>query len=404
MQRLSRKELYELVWSTPLKNLCVRFGISDVALKKTCARAAIPTPQPGYWAKKEAGKSTSQLALPERPPGMADDIVVGKGRNYWPDEQWTKEELMAPLPPLPEFPEPLELVREYIARAIGKVSIPREIRDYHPTIDRLLKEDERRREKQRISPYPMSWDAPLFDAPFERRRLRILNALFLAAAKMNGKPVVSDREARRVHLSFYQQHVGIHLDRTKQRYSRAYPAGMPHDPNESKLFLAILNGAWSETERIAWQDDATGKLETRINEIAVELILSAELQHREGVLRHHQWRVERKAQLEEEERQRELEAARAERERRKRLEQARIDRLLKDAAAFQQASEIRKYVQAIRLVHAQGFDISSEALERWSSWALAEANRIDPAIGGTFLKSMHDEDSKEPMKTGTKKI
>jgi hypothetical protein len=308
---------------------------------------------------------------------------------------------MAPLPPLPEFQEPLELVRERIARALGKVSVAREIRDYHPAIDRLLKEDERRRETQRLSSYPMSWDAPLFDAPIERRRLRILNTLFLAAAKMNGKPVVSDREARRIHLSFYQQHVGIRLDQMNKRHSRAYPARTPHDPNESKLSFAILNGAWSETERIAWQDDAAGKLDTHITEIAVELILTAELQHRESAVRRHQWRAERKAQLEEEERQRHLEAARAERERRKRLEQARIDRLLKDAAAFQQANEIRKYVQAIRLVHAQGSDNSSEVLERWSSWALAEANRIDPAIGGTFVKSMHDEDSKEPMKTAS---
>jgi hypothetical protein len=88
VQLLSRKELYELVWSTPLKNLCVRFGISDVALKKTCTRAAIPTPPPGYWAKKEAGKSISQLALPERPPGMADEVVVAKGSSHW-HEQWT---------------------------------------------------------------------------------------------------------------------------------------------------------------------------------------------------------------------------------------------------------------------------------------------------------------------------
>ena len=50
-QRLSRKELYELVWSEPMKNLSIRFGISDVALKKTCARAEIPTPDRGYWAR-----------------------------------------------------------------------------------------------------------------------------------------------------------------------------------------------------------------------------------------------------------------------------------------------------------------------------------------------------------------
>jgi len=43
-ERLSRKELYDLVWSEPLKTLCSRFGISDVALRKTGARSEIPTP------------------------------------------------------------------------------------------------------------------------------------------------------------------------------------------------------------------------------------------------------------------------------------------------------------------------------------------------------------------------
>lgn len=55
-ERFSRKALYDLVWSEPMKNLATRFGVSDVALKKTCGRAGIPTPERGYWAKKEARK------------------------------------------------------------------------------------------------------------------------------------------------------------------------------------------------------------------------------------------------------------------------------------------------------------------------------------------------------------
>jgi hypothetical protein len=33
----------------------------------------------------------------------------------------------------------------------------------------------------------------------------------------------------------------------------------------------------------------------------------------------------------------------------------------------------------------------ADDLERWSKWALAQADRIDPAIGGAFLKAMQDE-------------
>ena len=72
-ERLSRKALYDLVWSEPMKNLATRFGVSDVGLKKTCARAAIPTPDRGYWAKKEAGKETFQAALP-----LPDILLLGR--------------------------------------------------------------------------------------------------------------------------------------------------------------------------------------------------------------------------------------------------------------------------------------------------------------------------------------
>jgi hypothetical protein len=105
----------------------------------------------------------------------------------------------------------------------------------------------------------------------------------------------------------------------------------------------------------------------------------------------YQWHVEWRAELEEEERQRKFEAERAEKERQKRIEQARIDRLLRDAAAFQQADEIRKHVEAVRLAQSRNGMSSSEEFERWSQWALAQADRIDPITGGAFLTAMQDE-------------
>jgi hypothetical protein len=389
VQRLSRKELYELVWSEPMKDLSGRFGISDVALKKTCERAAIPTPDRGHWAKKEAGKSSFQASLPERPPGMDDDVLVGGGGNYW-YHQWTTEEFLAPLPPPPEFHEKIDGVRERISKLIGKLSVPREVRDWHPTIERLLNDDKKRNEKKLAAGY--SWDAPLFETPLERRRFRILNTLFIAAARMGGRPFVS-RDARSVHLSFYQQHVAITLAPTTEHIQhRGYAATGPNtNLTDTKLSLSILEGVSSEKERISWKDGEGGKLETRIREIVVEVVLTAEIQHRSDALRLYKWRVERKAELEEEERKRKLEAERHERERLKRLEQGHIDRLLRDAAAFQQAGVIRNYVQAIRSAFPSDGPLPTAELETWSSWALAQADRIDPSIGSAFLRSMRDE-------------
>ncbi len=269
------------------------------------------------------------------------------------------------------------------------MKVPREVNTWHPAIDRLLKEDERRREKQRTASYPMSWDNPRFDSPLERRRLRILNSLFLAAGRFNGKPTLTGHEATDIHLSFYQQYVPIRLCQPKQSSRRGQTLTMQPRPNDTKLSLSIFESSNSDKDQITWQDDDDGKLEARMTEITIQIVLTAEVRHRESAIRSRQWRIERKAELEEEERQRILAAERVERERQQRLAQARIDRLLRDAEAFQQAADIRKYIDAIRLAHNEA--ASKEELEIWTKWALAQADRIDPAIGSGFLTAMQDE-------------
>lgn len=49
---LTRKDLYELVWSVPMIKLADRFGLSDVGLKKKCRRHDIPVPPRGFSAPK----------------------------------------------------------------------------------------------------------------------------------------------------------------------------------------------------------------------------------------------------------------------------------------------------------------------------------------------------------------
>ena len=104
-EQLSRKKLHDLVWSEPMRNLCVRFGISDVALKKTCARAGIPTPERGYWAKKEPGKETFQPALSLRAAGTDDEVSIASGGNH-SYRYWNNEEILSFVGAPPQFAEP----------------------------------------------------------------------------------------------------------------------------------------------------------------------------------------------------------------------------------------------------------------------------------------------------------
>lgn len=60
---MSREELYELVWSTPMQKLAETYGLSDRGLAKTCARHFIPVPPRGYWAKLGAGQLVKKTKL-----------------------------------------------------------------------------------------------------------------------------------------------------------------------------------------------------------------------------------------------------------------------------------------------------------------------------------------------------
>jgi hypothetical protein len=53
--KISREELYRLVWTEPMTKVAPRFGLSDVGLAKVCRKYHIPRPPVGYWAKLGVG-------------------------------------------------------------------------------------------------------------------------------------------------------------------------------------------------------------------------------------------------------------------------------------------------------------------------------------------------------------
>jgi hypothetical protein len=65
VQVVSRETLYEQVWSRPMMKVAADYGVTGTALKKTCDRHQIPTPERGYWAKLQHGKRVAKEALPK---------------------------------------------------------------------------------------------------------------------------------------------------------------------------------------------------------------------------------------------------------------------------------------------------------------------------------------------------
>ena len=60
----SRKELYEMVWQIPVKQITVDYMVSFYSFKKICNDNKIPLPPNGYWSKKKYGKESPPTPLP----------------------------------------------------------------------------------------------------------------------------------------------------------------------------------------------------------------------------------------------------------------------------------------------------------------------------------------------------
>ncbi|MDR3436325.1 hypothetical protein [Telmatospirillum sp.] len=381
---ISRQALYIKVWADPMRTVAARYGISDVGLAKICRAAEIPVPERGYWAKKSAGKRVSQPDLPLRFPGAAD--VVGIGPRHQNSVDW--DDVIANPPEAPVFNESIESVQIRAAKIVGKIRLHTAFVDCHPLIAKLIAQDEERRADG------YGWMKPSYDAPIGRRRLRLMNTLFLAMQRLGCSVSMSMSkyadDNRDIGIRVGDEIVcltfSVRKDAADNRGLSRRRAS-EHDVTD-KLALTLKTNGWGSTSiRQQWVDEGGYRIEDSVTEIVTSLLVSAELQMRESAAHNHAWVLKRRLEIIEETRLKKIEADRKERELREQEERDRIKRLLSEADLLRQADAIRSYVDAIR-DRAAGVPVAPEDIERWACWALAQADRIDPSKTLSFLKNI----------------
>lgn len=60
---LTRKELYDLLWTTPLNKIANDYNLTIQQIKDSCNANNIPLPQVGYWSKLKYNKQPSIAML-----------------------------------------------------------------------------------------------------------------------------------------------------------------------------------------------------------------------------------------------------------------------------------------------------------------------------------------------------
>ena len=84
INNLSRKELYDLVWSKPISTLSKEYDLSDLELRKICIDYQIPLPKNGHWSKLKYSKAVKIISFIE-------DFEGSNMIQYVPKIKSTKE-------------------------------------------------------------------------------------------------------------------------------------------------------------------------------------------------------------------------------------------------------------------------------------------------------------------------
>jgi hypothetical protein len=116
---LTRKELYERVWTEPVDTLAKEYGLSNVGLGKACRRHDIPVPPRGYWARKAAGQNFRRPRLPAASDRRESVTLWAAGRPAAPPDE--VEYAVHPLVAFESEPQ-------------NKIRVPDDLRVRHPAI------------------------------------------------------------------------------------------------------------------------------------------------------------------------------------------------------------------------------------------------------------------------------
>ncbi|MGM0554992.1 MAG: hypothetical protein ACQEVA_01300 [Myxococcota bacterium] len=375
---MTREELYERVWDTPVYKLAKELALSGRGLGKICERHRIPTPPRGYWAKRKHGNDVAGEPLPEL------------------DEKEQRLQTIEFYPPLPDPPlvsdEQKQVEKE--KEPENRVTVTDELVDPHP----LVKRTKRALERSEPGPYarlhPGGADTLNVSVgrPSVDRASRIMDAL-LKALDERGYGVVVEKNRRGEKQSVVKigdESVAFEMtERAREEVrelkttgreatSRRFALAIGRDPTvrehfpSGELTLRITTRSYRHDIRRTWSDGKKQRVESCLNDFIVSVVKTgAGLRQR----REEQNEAARRRKVEEA-REAEEDKARQIRERELEEERRRLAELESKADAWHRARRIRAYIDAVLAQRGEGEE--DRELAEWITWAKSQADEIDP--------------------------
>ncbi len=358
--RISRRELYDQVWSIPMWSLAKKYGRSDVGLSKICKKHDIPCPPRGYWAKVESHRKPKQIPLPRKD---ADEIIEIHPNPFHSSHSDPKERVT------PKDPEERIIVAE-------------ELRNPHPLVKQsadILKT---------IQPDATGIIIPAKENCLDirvskkslRRALLIMDALVKSLEK-RGFEVRLSKQSTEVKILDTVLGITISEELVRERkepkdsdlngyYRFGHSRFEDHPIPSGILCLSIHSGVYFRGFiQQNWRDREKRKLEDSLNKFIQGLAKIAVLkkEHIQRKQQEERERIEQQKKWEEERR-------RAEAEKQK------LERLMRNVENWYKSRQIREYISAVEEMASSGkYTFNMEGgVESWIKWAKEQADRFDP--------------------------
>ncbi|MDW9972821.1 hypothetical protein GOB98_22845 [Sinorhizobium meliloti] len=370
---LSRRQIYDLVWSKPMNKLAAELGLSDQGLAKACRRYDIPVPPLGYWQKLAHGK------VVDRPP--------------LDSTQFDENVIVQISPGVKMRPRPIKAVVAKVdssAKEPHAESQTEEVNKPHPMLAKIRQAFERSKKPSEfvyvsVSPFKIR------ASPQEAERvLSLISSVIVATPSENWEIRLSKHgdwellvSGERVEISLTENtknvpHVPTPAEvRDSKLYSWSKIPEFDH-VQSGELKFTITNASYLGV-RSNWSD---GKRQT------LESVLPSFI---EGISLAGAALYARRLEREEQARQVEIwQQQEAERRRLQAIQRVRVGLLKEQARQHSGAEVLRAYVAAVKAKLDKEPPDDPEPFQIWIEWAERYIQELDPL--SRELPSLMSED------------
>ncbi len=363
-----REELYREVWEKPLIKVAESYGVSAVALGKTCRKLRVPVPGRGHWAKLAYGKEGAK-----KPPlPKLDKIPVIYRSPIAQKKPATQNE---------NDPEFAAIDGLLTSGALAPPPFDGSVR-LHPLVRHtagLLRSRSRKDEHGILLPREDGGlDVKVSEGTLERALL-VMNQV-VAVLERQGTSVEISEQGHTVALINGEQ-VSFGIEEPIRRFVTQkprvpnptdqwdYDKVVTHEPG-GKLWLVISSATWGQyAQRARWGDAKVRRIENLVPDFVAGLLRTAVALRRQEEDR-------KKHEAEEQKRRHE----RAQLQKDIQEEERKLEQFNNWVDLWERAERLRRFISAYAEKTRSWSTEEQPHYKAWIEWATKQADRLDPFV------------------------